>query len=52
MVIHAKIHGKAAEWLRTQEVVEDRRSRRGDLDDVPEVVSEKKEKEKGNKKTL
>lgn len=48
MVVTVKVRGKAGEWFRTQEVIQDRQARRGDYG-IP-VADAKESKKKSKKK--
>lgn len=50
MVVRVKIHGILADFVRTQEVIQDRQARKGEYDGIPELPKiEKKKKQKRTK---
>lgn len=44
MVSCVKTHGILTDFIRTQEVIQDREARKGDYDNIPELLKCKKKK--------
>lgn len=50
MVQKVKVYGIAEEWLKTQEVIQDRQIRRGDYDDLFLIEMKRKPKKRERQK--